>query len=110
MAAIRAALAVLHAEYGRTAPAQLAELAGCVERARRGDAPGEALAEARRLAHRIHGSAGSCGWPALSEAAGRIEDTLDGALAGAGGALGEEALGVIAAALAEARAALAAEG
>jgi HPt (histidine-containing phosphotransfer) domain-containing protein len=101
-AAIRAALAEMRVEYRRMAPAQLAEIAGCIAQARRGEAAAEALAQARLLAHRIHGTAGSCGWKSVSDAAGRIEDTL----VDAAGAPSEEALRVIEAALAEATAAL----
>lgn len=103
-AAIRAALAELRAEYRELVPAQLRELEDCIAQARRGEGGAAALALARTLAHRVRGTAGSYGWPAVGEAAGRIEDALEAA----GEALGEEAAAGIAQALADARAALAA--
>jgi len=100
-AAIRAAMAELNAEYARALPGRIAELSEAIADARRGEAPPD-LPRIRLLAHRIRGTAGSCGWEAVGEAAGRIEDTVDKA----GGTLSEAALQTIEAALAEAQAAL----
>ena len=106
-AAIRAALAELREEYRQITPGQLRELGALIEQARRGEAAAEALPQARMLAHRIRGTAGSYGWAPVGEAAGRIEDALLVAVE-RGGALRDEEAAAIARDLAEAEAAFAA--
>jgi len=68
------ALAALRAEYLAHLPELLAELALLVAR---GATDVEARERARVAAHRLRGTAGSYGFEAAGELAGRIEDTLD---------------------------------
>jgi HPt (histidine-containing phosphotransfer) domain-containing protein len=77
-----AALAALQAEYAGELPGLVQALAALVEAGRTDP---EAAARARRAAHRIRGTAGSYGFHAVGEAAGRIEDALE-----AGEAVGPE--------------------
>jgi HPt (histidine-containing phosphotransfer) domain-containing protein len=72
--AIDPALRAMRKEYAAALPALVAALAALVEEAA---ARPEALPEARRAAHRLRGTAGSYGFAALGEAAGRIEDAID---------------------------------
>lgn len=72
-AAVAELLAALRHDYTRQLPQALAELAQAVIDARLGVAP---LADARMLAHRLRGTAGSYGHRELGEAAGRLEAQL----------------------------------
>ncbi|AKT43717.1 Hpt domain-containing protein [Chondromyces crocatus] len=105
-AAIRAALEEMRSEYRAVVPQQLDEIAVHLAQARSGGdeaSVAEALTQMRRLAHRIRGTAGSFGWVSLSQAAGAIEDALEeGAVS-----LPDETTLHLAAALEEARAAVA---
>jgi HPt (histidine-containing phosphotransfer) domain-containing protein len=97
-ARLDAALAEMRAEYLEELPAQLAQLAGAMDRAADG-APDGALREAITLAHRLRGTGGSLGFEALSEAGGRIEDAL--CVVAQGGAGSDEAREAARRALAE---------
>jgi HPt (histidine-containing phosphotransfer) domain-containing protein len=69
-------LASLRAVYAADLPALVASLAASLDRARR-DPSAELVRAARGEAHRIHGTAGSYGFKAAGEEAGRIEASLD---------------------------------
>jgi HPt (histidine-containing phosphotransfer) domain-containing protein len=71
---VQAALAVLRTDYAARLPALIQSLLDLVEEA--GERPGVAE-EARLLAHRLRGTAGSYGFVDVSEAAGRIEDAIE---------------------------------
>jgi DNA-binding response OmpR family regulator len=64
----------LSAEYATRLEEKLRELTGAMERARAGSA--EALEEAHQLAHKLHGTAGSYGFHAVSGAARTLETLL----------------------------------
>lgn len=66
-----AAIAALSAEYGAKLPEKYHELAAATARAQQGSP--EALEEALKLAHRLHGTAGSYGFAQVSAASGRLE-------------------------------------
>ncbi|WP_044238433.1 Hpt domain-containing protein [Chondromyces apiculatus] len=100
-AAIQAALAEMRVEYRAQLPGYLDEISTCIARVQRGEGDADDLARARLLAHRIRGTAGSYGWSALSQALGRVEDTLEAGDAAPAG----EMLAQLAAALADAKAA-----
>lgn len=85
-------LAAMRRDYTRQLPTSLAALAQAVTDARHGVA---SPADARMLAHRLRGTAGSYGHPAVGELAGRFEDRL------ARGDLSPAPLGQLLAALAE---------
>lgn len=72
-AAMAEVLAAMRLEYTLQMPQALAVLARAVIDARRG---GGSPADARMLAHRLRGTAGSYGHRAIGEAAGRLEDLL----------------------------------
>ncbi|MBL8946796.1 MAG: Hpt domain-containing protein [Myxococcales bacterium] len=74
VAALR--LAELRAGFGEKLVARLDELAAALTRARAGD--GIARAEARMLAHRLAGTAGSYGYAGAGRHATVIEQALDG--------------------------------
>jgi HPt (histidine-containing phosphotransfer) domain-containing protein len=79
---IRAAFAELHDEFASVLPGRIEVVAAAIRTAdaARGD---EALRdEARSAAHRLRGSAGSYGFPAISATAGRIEEALVALAAG----------------------------
>jgi HPt (histidine-containing phosphotransfer) domain-containing protein len=76
---VGSALLAVRAEYAAELPALLATLAALVEEAA---ARPEAAPPARLAAHRLRGTAGSYGFAAVGEAAGRIEDALDEGLTG----------------------------
>ncbi len=78
--ALRRALAEVRAEYAAELPALVEALAVLVVEA--AGRP-EAVGVARSAAHRLRGTAGSYGFAALGEAAGRIEDALDEGMRGA---------------------------
>ena len=72
-----AKLAELRAAYASRLPDKLAELERALEAAR---AAGRASPEhhvAKRLAHRLHGTAGTYGLTEVSDEAGLIEDELE---------------------------------
>ncbi len=69
------AVAALMRAFGVKLPARLAALEDALALARTGDAEG--LGAARRLAHKLHGTAGSYGYAAVSVAAGNLEALLD---------------------------------
>ncbi|MFZ6184233.1 Hpt domain-containing protein [Nannocystis pusilla] len=66
-------LAAMRRDYTRQLPSSLAALARAVVAAGSGAA---APADARMLAHRLRGTAGSYGHPAIGELAGRLEQRL----------------------------------
>ena len=68
-------VAALMRAFGSKLPARLAALEAALTLARSGDAEG--LGTARRLAHKLHGIAGSYGYAAVSVAAGDLEALLD---------------------------------
>ena len=67
-------LAALSARYGAQLEEKVAALGAAVERARQGEA--QALEEAYALAHKLHGTAGSYGFGAVSTVARRLEALL----------------------------------
>jgi HPt (histidine-containing phosphotransfer) domain-containing protein len=71
---VEAALAALQAAYAAQVPAQVRSLLDLLGVAA---ACPEAAAEARRLAHRLRGTAGTYGFAAVGEACARIEDAFD---------------------------------
>ncbi len=68
-------VAALMRAFGPKLPARLAAIEAALAHARSGDAEG--LGAARRLAHKLHGTAGSYGYAAVSVAAGELEALLD---------------------------------
>lgn len=64
----------LSAEYATRLEGKVRELTAAIERARAGNA--EALEEAHQLAHKLHGTAGSYGFHAVSGAARNLETLL----------------------------------
>jgi len=70
---LQAEMDKLHAEYGRELPAKLDELRRAVRRARERPSEVKLQQEARTLAHRLSGTAGSYGFPDESSAAAVIE-------------------------------------
>jgi HPt (histidine-containing phosphotransfer) domain-containing protein len=77
-----AAIAALSAEYRSKLPEKYDELAAATAKAQQGSP--EALEEALKLAHRLHGTAGAYGFAQVSAAAGRLEAELRQLLAGGG--------------------------
>lgn len=75
LAAIRAALVELQAEYAEGLPHLIADLKAAGEAA---CADGDAvkLRHFQTLAHRMHGAGGSYGFKAVSAAAGELEEAL----------------------------------
>ncbi|WP_224242332.1 response regulator [Hyalangium gracile] len=71
---LAAAIAALSAEYGARLREKHQELADAVERAQLG-VP-EAMEESLKLAHKLHGTAGSYGFAQVSLAAGQVEKQL----------------------------------
>ena len=94
--ALQAHLDRLREKFAAELPQRLAEADGLLASLRSGDA--EALKGLRLIAHRLHGTGGTMGFSALSEAAAALEARVDACLA-AGGA-GPEDLAAIAAGLA----------
>ena len=99
--AIQAQLDRLRARFAAELPAKLAEADALLAALRGGD--GQALAALRMIAHRLHGTGGTMGFTALSDAAAALEMQLDACLK-AGGA-GPEDVVAIAAGLAAVKAA-----
>lgn len=62
--------------FGKTLPGRVDAIREALELASLGSAV--AFAEARKLCHRLRGTAGCYGFHAVGEAAGRVEDELDG--------------------------------
>ena len=79
-------LAEIRARYGRDLPDRVERLGGALRAWQRAPAEAELCNRARELAHRLRGTAGSFGFAAVGEAAGRIEE----AVRKIGGAPGEE--------------------
>lgn len=77
-----AAIAALSAEYSAKLPEKYQELAAATAKAQQGSP--EALEEALKLAHRLHGTAGAYGFTQVSAAAGRLEAGFRQLLAGGG--------------------------
>jgi CheY-like chemotaxis protein len=77
-----AAIAALSAEYRDRLPEKYQELAAVTAQAQQGSP--QALEEALKLAHRLHGTAGSYGFAQVSAAAGRLEAGFRQLLAGGG--------------------------
>ena len=75
--------AQLVAQYVSSLPGKLLALERAMNAGRAGDTSG--LAEARELAHRIHGTGGCYGLRDLSEAAAVLDDVLTQMKRGAGG-------------------------
>ena len=73
----------LVAQYVASLPDKLAALERAMSHGRAGDAA--ALAEAREIAHRIHGTGGCYGLRELSDAAAVLDDLLTSMKRGAGG-------------------------
>lgn len=69
-----AAMAALSSEYGAQLEEKIRLLTAVVERVLQGER--ESLREAYLHAHKLHGTAGSCGFGAVSAAAGRLEALL----------------------------------
>lgn len=67
------ALAALREEFARALPARMTELIDSLDRAR---ASTDAIGDARALAHKLVGTAGSYGWRALSSALSAVEAEL----------------------------------
>lgn len=74
-AILTARLAELSARFAAQQGARLEQLRGVLQKFER-DGAQDDLLEAIRLAHRLHGTAGTFGGAAVSEAAGRIERAL----------------------------------
>jgi len=70
-------------QYVASLPDKLAALERAMNAGRTGDAAG--LAEAREIAHRIHGTGGCYGLRELSEAAAVLDDVLTSMKRGVGG-------------------------
>jgi HPt (histidine-containing phosphotransfer) domain-containing protein len=73
----------LVAQYVASLPDKLSALERAMAKGRAGDTA--ALAEAREIAHRIHGTGGCYGLRELSEAAAVLDDLLTSMKRGAGG-------------------------
>jgi chemotaxis protein histidine kinase CheA len=99
--AFRVQLDRLRAKFAAELPVKLAEADALLAALRAGD--GQALAALRMIAHRLHGTGGTMGFTALSDAAAALEMRLTACLK-AGGA-GPEDVAAIAAGLAAVKAA-----
>ena len=71
---VKSALDLLRQKFAAKFPGRVATLASLFEQARTGDA--EALADAIQAAHKLRGTAGTFGQPAIGELAGAAEDAL----------------------------------
>jgi len=76
--AIRAQLDRLRAGFAAELPQRLAQADALLAALRAGD--GEALTGLRMIVHRLHGTGGTMGFAALSDAAAALEATLDACL------------------------------
>ncbi|MDR6293749.1 MULTISPECIES: Hpt domain-containing protein [Inquilinus] len=99
--ALRAQLDRLRQKFKAELPAKLAEADALLAALQADD--GQALAALRMIAHRLHGTGGTMGFTALSDAAAALEMQLDACLK-AGGA-GPQDVAAIAAGLAAVKAA-----
>ena len=75
-AMIRAAFEELHQEFASRLPARIEALAAAIHAAAAARDDEAARDQARGLAHRLRGSAGSYGFPAISATAERIEEAF----------------------------------
>lgn len=100
--ALQAQLDRLRTKFAAELPQKLAEAEALLQALRAGD--GEALKGLRFVVHRLHGTGGTMGFTALSQAAAVLEARLDACLK-AGGA-GPEEVAAIAAGLAAVKAAV----
>jgi diguanylate cyclase (GGDEF)-like protein len=73
-----AAMAQMRAEYARDLPGKLNALVASVASARAGQAQVALRLEARTLAHRISGTAGSYGFPEVGSACAHLEELIVG--------------------------------
>jgi HPt (histidine-containing phosphotransfer) domain-containing protein len=71
------ALRELRAEFRSRLPGRVEEVAAALDEARTRAGDAEALAEARRLVHRLKGTASSYGFAAIGESLEAVEDALD---------------------------------
>ncbi len=71
---VKSALDLLRQKFVARFPGRVATLDALLGRARTGDA--EALADAIQAAHKLRGTAGTFGQPAIGELAGAAEDAL----------------------------------
>ncbi len=62
--------------YQAKLPQELEELQRLVEQVRSQNGPADQIEEAHKIAHTLHGTAGTLGFPEVSEAAMRIEESL----------------------------------
>lgn len=74
---VEAEMAGLRAEYRRTLPDRLVELARAYESARREPEAANLMRDVKTRAHALRGTAGTYGLPDVGEAAGRIEDAVE---------------------------------
>jgi HPt (histidine-containing phosphotransfer) domain-containing protein len=79
--AVLAALRELQAEYGKVLPGLVEKLAREVGEARRAPADPARLEGLRAQAHKLRGTAGSYGFHGVSQAAARLEEAVQRALA-----------------------------
>ncbi|MGO1075487.1 Hpt domain-containing protein [Inquilinus sp. CA228] len=91
--ALQAHLDRLRAKFATELPRKLAEADALLVALRAGD--GEALKGLRFVAHRLHGTGGTMGFAALSQAAAALEARLDACLQ-AGGAGPEDVAAIVA--------------
>jgi len=70
-------MAGLRAEYRRTLPDRLIELARAYQTARREPEAADLMRDVKTRAHALRGTAGTYGLPDVGEAAGRIEDAVE---------------------------------
>ncbi len=75
--AFLAFLEAKRADYRRSLPQRLAQIASLWRQVLNGEAPAEALASLERCAHRLAGSGGSFGFAALGDAARVLELTVN---------------------------------
>jgi len=74
-------LAVVRARYAQSLGEKAAQLAGLSAAVLEDSASSEALEQAKKVAHRLRGSAGSYGFPAFGEVAAAIDTALLGGVA-----------------------------
>ena len=70
-----AGLSAVRSAYVQRLRSQAADLREALVRAQQGDT--DALAELRRIAHRLHGTAGSFGFDEVSYAAAQLEELVE---------------------------------
>jgi HPt (histidine-containing phosphotransfer) domain-containing protein len=74
--AVRDPLTALRVDYAERLPGRVRRIGRALRASRRAPGDAELRERARSLAHRLRGTAGSYGLPAVGAAAGRIEDAL----------------------------------